>query len=159
MSTPNIPPIKDSSHGISDTTFCYDPGTQPSRDIDIANELEVSHHSDSHALAGNHLVFMGKHWSRWPRFGSPSSQLAGVLRVIQVVRLPTQEGQLLAGLNVLEEGAIWTGRRFIPGRDNIKQPEMASTKKTWIFAIGRGVEHSFPEETFRHGSTGEGWGK
>ena len=75
------------------------------------------------------------------------------------MRLPVPEGQLLAGLNVFEYGAIWPGRRFIPGWDYVEQPEMASIKKAWIFAIARGIEHDFPEVTLRHGSTSKVSGK
>ena len=102
---------------------------------------------------------MVEYWGRWLRFGSSRSQLAGVLGVIQVVRLPIQEGQLLASLNVLKDGAIWPGRRFIPGWDYVEQPEMASIKKAWIFAIARGIEHNFPEVTLWHGSTSKVSGK
>lgn len=75
------------------------------------------------------------------------------------MRLPVKESQLLAGLNVLEYGAIWPGRRFIPGWDNVEQPEMTSIKKTWIFAITRGVVDNFPEVTLWHGSTRKVRGK
>lgn len=102
---------------------------------------------------------MMEHWGRWLRFGPSRSQLAGVLGVIQVVRLSIQKSQLLAGLNVLEYGAIWPGRHFIPGWDYVEQPEMASIKKAWIFTIARGVKHDFPEVTLRHGSTRKVRGK